>query len=168
MAAGEHHPKLAVLDLRVEKHRVEPLVVGWTREGPSSQNAITDPFASQRIADLVLGDAVHPARWIVRHTADPPRLQGIHERGLHHVLDKLEFLPAEETGKHSDQTPRLVAKKVLHERSDRLLLWPGHRYQCSRIRENSRQNGTLTSSATPGPLELGCQPGERPDFDLAA
>src|SRR5262249_44814694 len=88
--------------------------------------------APQGIEDLVLGDAVHPARRIVGHAAHAPRLQGVRERGLHHVLDQLEVPPAEDTRQHRHQAARLMAEKVLHQRNDPFR-GPHGRYHTARI-----------------------------------
>ena len=56
----------------------------------------------------------------------PPGLQGIHERGLHHVFDKVEVPPAEDAGQYGHEPPRLVAEKMLHERGDRFRFGRGH------------------------------------------
>ena len=59
--------------------------------------------------------------------ATPPRLQGVEQSGLDHFLDEVEVPPAEETGQHGHQSPRLAAEEMLHERSDRFRLCRGHR-----------------------------------------
>src|SRR5262245_5047950 len=67
-----------------------------------------------------------PPRRVVGHTPDAPRLQGVQEGGLHHVLDEVEVPPPEDAGQHGHQAPRLMAEEMLHERGDRFRLGRGH------------------------------------------
>src|SRR5262249_36140210 len=120
MTAGEHHPQLAILDLRVEKQLVETCFVRRSSGSKLSQNAAADLVAAQGVDDLVLGAAMHPPRRVVRHPADAPRLQGVHERGLHHVFDEVEIPPTEDARQDRDQSAGLMAEEMLHQRSHRL------------------------------------------------
>ena len=63
----------------------------------------------------VAGGAVEPAGRVFGHAAPRPRFQGLHERGLHDVLDQVEPAHAERPGQHGDEPAELVAKKVLHQ-----------------------------------------------------
>jgi len=54
--------------------------------------------------------------------ANAPGLQGVQERGLHHILDKVEVPLSEDTGQHDHELPRLNAKEMLNEGSDRFRL----------------------------------------------
>jgi hypothetical protein len=78
MAAGEHHSELAVLDFRVEKQIVQTFFIRRPVGGPLPQDALTDLVTTQGIQNLVLGDAVNPPRRIIGHSANAPRLQGVH------------------------------------------------------------------------------------------
>jgi hypothetical protein len=126
MAAGEHHPQLAVLDLGVEKQFVESCGVRGVSGGPLPQNAITDLVAPESIEDLILGDAMDPPRRIVGNTANAPRFHCVQKSGLHHVLGEAKVPPAEDAGQYGHQAARLMAEEMLHERSDRFRLARGH------------------------------------------
>ena len=61
----------------------------------------------------IAGGAVEPAGRVFGNAAPRPRFQGLHERGLHDVLDQVEPAHAERPGQHGDEPAELVAKKVL-------------------------------------------------------
>src|SRR5262249_13999820 len=106
-------------DLRVEEQFVESLLVRGPGGGPPPQDALADLVAPQGVENLVPGDAVDPPRRVVGHAANAPRLQGVQEGRLHHVLDEVEVSPAEEAGQDGHQAARLMAEEMLHERGDR-------------------------------------------------
>src|SRR5262249_30290617 len=70
-------------------------------------------------------DAMDPRRRTIRNL-NPPGLQGVHQGGLHHVLDKIEVPPAEVPRQHGHQPPRFMAEEMLHKRSHRFRLAGDH------------------------------------------
>src|SRR5262245_34311975 len=118
MAAREHHPQLAVLDLGIEKVLFNPFVLHRASGDPRSQHTFTNLVAPQNIENLVLGNAVHPARRIVGHAAHVPGFQGVQERRLHHVLDELEMPPAEDAHEHGHQAAGRMAEEMFDEWGD--------------------------------------------------
>ena len=61
----------------------------------------------------VLRGLREPGCGILRHPAIRPRLQGAHQRLLHHVLGQFEPVHAEPAGQSGDEPRALVAEKVL-------------------------------------------------------
>ena len=127
MAAGEDHPQLAVFNLRVEKQVVDSRLRRGAYGGQLPQNAADRSCRAAAHRGSCSWRCGGPNRMDCQERRGRlPRLQGVDERGLHHVLDEVEIPPAEDAGQNSHQPPRFMAKKMLDQRSDRLQMARRH------------------------------------------
>ena len=114
VAADEEQAKRLVADLvgemRFERRRFPLGVIGQAR-----QCLGVGLLPPQRVDRQIAGGAVEPAGRVFGNAAPRPGFQGLHERGLHDVLDQVEPAHAERPGQHGDEPAELVAKKVLHQ-----------------------------------------------------